>query len=298
LSAGFGARHSDCAAFTAICGFADLQALVEASRELREMQGVAALELIDARASQLTAAHLGVPAPVDGQWQLLIKLAADTDQTERLATALADARLCGQPAVGVDIAARQRLWRVRESIAEILGLYGPPMKFDVSLPVSAIPTFATESTAALSEHVPEAIPVVFGHVGEGNLHLNVLRCLLDAGGEGRVYSAMMELITGCGGNVSSEHGVGTRKRGYLGLSRSEADIGAMRVIKHAFDPHGYLNPAVPPGSAHGRRSRSTSSAGENDDFLSATLEYIHRLIRPIRGIYTDGIVCNSGRPVR
>ncbi|WP_131823471.1 FAD-binding oxidoreductase, partial [Mycobacterium syngnathidarum] len=73
---------------TAICGFADLDALVDAGRIFRDLEGVAALELIDARASALTAEHLGVPAPVEGAWQLLIELAADSDQTERLADAL------------------------------------------------------------------------------------------------------------------------------------------------------------------------------------------------------------------
>ncbi|MFN3004206.1 FAD-binding oxidoreductase [Mycolicibacterium wolinskyi] len=227
---------------TAVCGFADLDALVEAGREFRDIGGIAALELIDARASALTAEHLGVPAPVDGAWQLLIELAGDTDQTERLADALDGAALCGEPAVGVDVNAQQRLWQVRESVAEVLGLFGPPLKFDVSLPLSAIQGFATAAGELVAEHAPDAIPVLFGHVGEGNLHLNVLRCALEA--ERGLYTAMMALIADCGGNVSSEHGVGSRKRDYLSMSRTETDIAAMRSVKAAFDPSGYLNPAV------------------------------------------------------
>src|SRR5829696_1638954 len=88
---------------TAVCGFADLDDLVAAGREFRDMDGIAALELIDSRASDLTAEHLGVAAPVEGAWQLLIELAADTDQTEQLADALEHARLTGEPAVGVDV---------------------------------------------------------------------------------------------------------------------------------------------------------------------------------------------------
>jgi FAD/FMN-containing dehydrogenase len=84
--------------------------------------------------------------------------------------------------------------------------------------------------------------VLFGHIGEGNLHLNVLRCGADA--ERELYSAMMQLIARRGGNVSSEHGVGTRKRDYVSMSRSDADIAAMRAVKAAFDPSGYLNAAV------------------------------------------------------
>jgi FAD/FMN-containing dehydrogenase len=144
--------------------------------------------------------------------------------------------------VGVDVNAQQRLWQVRESVAEVLGVYGPPPKVDVSLPLSAISPFATESADLIAEHAPEAIPVLFGHIGDGNLHLNVLRCGPEA--ERQLYAAMMELIARCGGNVSSEHGVGTRKRDYLGMSRTDADIAAMRTVKKAFDPTGYLNPAV------------------------------------------------------
>jgi FAD/FMN-containing dehydrogenase len=227
---------------TAICGFDDLDALVETGRAFREMDGIAALELIDARASALTAEHVGVAAPVGGAWLLLIELAGDTDQTERLADALEDANMSGEPAVGVDVGAQQRLWQVRESVAEVLGVYGPPLKFDVSLPLSAIAVFTAESAELIAKHAPDAIPLLFGHIGEGNLHLNVVRCGPDA--ERELYSAMMALIARSGGNVSSEHGVGTRKRDYVSMSRTEADIAAMRAVKAAFDPSGYLNPAV------------------------------------------------------
>jgi FAD/FMN-containing dehydrogenase len=227
---------------TAICGFADLDALVAAGRVFRDLDGIAALELIDGRATTLTAEHAGVPAPVDGAWLLLIELAAGTDPTALLADALDGLPLAGEPAVGVDAAAQQRLWRVREALADVLGVYGPPLKFDVSLPLSAIAAFAGEAAALIRSHAAEAIPVLFGHVGEGNLHLNVLRC--SAAAERDLYAAMMELIARLGGNVSSEHGVGTRKRDYLGMSRTAADIAAMRAVKQAFDPTGYLNPAV------------------------------------------------------
>src|ERR1700752_1805555 len=68
---------------TAVCGFADLEALVDAGRTFRDVDGIAALELIDGRAAALTAEHLGVGAPVPGDWLLLVELAADHDQTER-----------------------------------------------------------------------------------------------------------------------------------------------------------------------------------------------------------------------
>ncbi|MUL75628.1 FAD-binding oxidoreductase [Mycolicibacterium sp. CBMA 226] len=229
---------------TAVAGFDDLEALIDTGRRFRDMDGIAALELIDSRGSALTAEHLGVAAPVDGAWQLLIEMAGDTDQTELLASALEDAELVGEPAVGMDISASQRLWQVRESIGEILGWYGPPLKFDVSLPLSRIHEFTDRAVTLVAEYAPDAIPVLFGHIGEGNLHLNLVRCNVSDETERALYGATMTLIADCDGNVSSEHGVGTRKRDYLTMSRTETDIAVMRAVKAAFDPTGYLNPAV------------------------------------------------------
>ncbi|CAM4259387.1 putative FAD-linked oxidoreductase [Mycobacterium basiliense] len=227
---------------TAVCGFADLEAVVEAGRAFRDIDGIAALELIDGRAAELTAERLGVSPPVVGDWLLLVELAADHDPSERLARLLDGTQLCGEPAVGVDVAAQQRLWRTREALAEVLGCYGPPLKFDVSLPLPAIGAFGRDADAVVRAHVPDALAVLFGHIAEGNLHLNVLRCPADR--EPALYAEMMDLIARCGGNVSSEHGVGSRKRPYLTMSREAADIAVMRTLKAAMDPTGYLNAAV------------------------------------------------------
>lgn len=227
---------------TAICGFAELDALVAAARVFRDLDGIGTLELIDARVTALTADRLGVGAPVPGDWLLLVELTGDTDQTDRLAELLAQVSPADEPAVGVDSATQQRLWRVREAVADVLGAFGPPLKFDVSLPLAAVAGFAAAAGAVVARHAPDAIPVLFGHIGEGNLHLNVLNC--SAAAEPELYASMMELIAEHGGNVSSEHGVGSRKRAYLAMSRGQADIAAMRTIKAAFDPSGYLNAAV------------------------------------------------------
>ncbi len=227
---------------TAVCAFTDLDSLIPVARAFRDFESIAALELIDGRAVELAAGHLNQPVSVAGEWLLLVELAADADPTDALADRLVATPQRGKPAVGIDAADQHRLWQIRESVAEVVGLFGPPLKFDVSLPLSAIPAFARDAEALIARHAPDAVPVLFGHAGQGNLHLNVLRC--NAGQETAIYPAMMELIAAHGGNVSSEHGVGTRKRQYLGMSRSQADIATMRAIKAALDPTGYLNPAV------------------------------------------------------
>lgn len=218
---------------TAVFGFDDLDALLDAARVLRDIETVAALELIDGRATAL-----GMLLPVAGAWLLLVELAGAGDQAPVLADAVADFPQCCDPAVGVDAGDQQRLWDVRESLTEAIARVGRPLKFDVSLPLSQIRGFA----AAAHALAPSSTSILFGHVGEGNLHLNLLGC--DPATEAAIYPQMMELIAAHGGNVSSEHGVGSRKRAYLPMSREPADIAAMRAIKAAFDPTGYLNPAV------------------------------------------------------
>jgi len=227
---------------SAICGFDDLDALVACGRDLRDEPTIAALELLDGRGVRLADERLGVPAPVRADWLLLVELAGDSDQSEPLAAALEGQPMSAEPAVGADPAARQRLWRTREALAEVVGLFGPPVKFDIALPLSEISGFAADAAALIGEHAPNARPVLFGHVGEGNLHLNVLGC--TPGEEAALYGAMMGVIAARGGNVSSEHGVGSRKRAYLSMARDPADIAAMRRVKAAFDPTGCLNPAV------------------------------------------------------
>lgn len=227
---------------TALCGFAELESLIAAGRAFRDVETIAALELIDGRAATLTAERLGVALPVQADWLLMIELAGDSDQTVPLAELLEEALLVDEPAVGVDVASQQRLWELRDSVSDAMGAFGPPLKFDVSLPLSSIASFTLQAAKLTERRAPGADAMLFGHVGEGNLHLNVLRC--DTDKEPGLYAGIMELIAAHGGNVSSEHGVGSRKRPYLPMSRHAVDIAAMRIIKAAFDPTGYLNPAV------------------------------------------------------
>src|SRR5206468_13115409 len=88
---------------------------------------------------------------------------------------------------------------------------------------------------------PEARPILFGHVNEGNLHVNVLNALDRAE---QVEDAVLRLVSSYGGSISAEHGVGRAKRAWLELSRSTAEIAMMRSIKSALDPEGRLNPGV------------------------------------------------------
>lgn len=138
------------------------------------------------------------------------------------------------------------LWRLREGIAESLASRRP-YKNDISVRVGAVPAFLHDMQALLAREYPQAEVVWFGHIGDGNLHINVLR---PDGQEEADFVAQCERVTKLladtlqrhGGSISAEHGIGLVKRGYLSSSRSAAEIALMRGIRASFDPNGILNP--------------------------------------------------------
>ena len=139
-----------------------------------------------------------------------------------------------------------QLWRLREGITESLARY-KPYKNDVSVRISAMPAFLQETQALLGEAYPHFDVVWFGHIGDGNLHINVLKpeTLEDAefvAGCEQVTKLLAESLRRHQGSISAEHGIGLVKKGYLESTRSAAEIEVMRGIKRALDPNGLMNP--------------------------------------------------------
>ena len=139
-----------------------------------------------------------------------------------------------------------QLWRLREGITEALA---PrlPYKNDVVVRTSAMPGFLAEAQALITAAYPAFEVAWFGHIGDGNLHINVLKP--DAMAQDdfvRGCEEVTDLLSAClarhGGSISAEHGIGLVKKPYLGATRSEAEIAAMRGIKAVLDPHGIMNP--------------------------------------------------------
>ena len=158
---------------------------------------------------------------------------------DALAAAVADR----QAVVADDSARRRELWAFRESITEAINAVGPPPhKLDVTLPVASIAPFCSEVGGVVGSHRL----FLFGHVGDGNIHVNVVGPAPD---DLRVDEAVLELVASFGGSISAEHGIGTAKKPWLHLSRSDAELAAMRAIKQALDPKGLLNPNVLVGPA-------------------------------------------------
>jgi FAD/FMN-containing dehydrogenase len=144
-------------------------------------------------------------------------------------------------AVALEPAARARLWALRERHTEVVNALGVPHKLDVTVPLARLPEFVRDLPAVIGSVTPAARTVLWGHLGDGNLHVNVLGPAAD---DERVDDAVLRLTASLDGSISAEHGVGVAKRRWLGLTRSSADIAAMAAVKHALDPAGLLNPGV------------------------------------------------------
>ncbi|WP_439102861.1 FAD-binding oxidoreductase [Congregibacter sp.] len=149
---------------------------------------------------------------------------------------------------------RQKLWSIRDDVEQTFR-YGPPVVFDVSLPIAAMEDYTAGITAALDQQLDNAICWIFGHLGDGNLHIIVQTGAGDAPKhrktiEQTIYGPLEDI----GGSVSAEHGIGFEKKPYLHLSRSATEISLMQSLKAALDPRGILNPGKIidlPGSARG-----------------------------------------------
>ena len=140
----------------------------------------------------------------------------------------------------------QDLWRFRESISESITPY-TPYKNDISVTVSKVPDFLHTVEAAVIRRYPEFEIIWFGHIGDGNLHLNILRPdSLDVDDFKReceiVSEEVLSIVQDFGGSISAEHGVGLLKRDQLHFSRTPAEIATMIAIQQVFDPNGIMNP--------------------------------------------------------
>jgi FAD/FMN-containing dehydrogenase len=171
---------------------------------------------------------------------VLIECAAEDDPTEALAEALAEAGV-DDAIVADDTASRERLWRLREGHAEAINAAGVPHKLDVGVPLAVLEEFLTRVREAIAGAAPGARPVLFGHLGDGNVHVNVLGAPPD---DPAVDEAVLRLVAELGGTISAEHGIGVAKARWLPLVRGEADLAAMAALKRALDPGGMLNPGA------------------------------------------------------
>lgn len=138
---------------------------------------------------------------------------------------------------------RERLWAIREDIEGLLHHLKPHFTFDISLPIPDMDQYARALETQITERWPKGRIVVFGHLGDGNLHVTVTtgNNAATADEKRTVEALVYEPLTAMGGSVSAEHGIGLDKRDYLHLSRTPAEIHLMRTLKQALDPLNLLN---------------------------------------------------------
>ncbi len=143
--------------------------------------------------------------------------------------------------VALDPADVTRLWSYRERHAEAIATLGPTHKLDVTLPQPMLAEFLTAVPGVVAAAYPDAGVWLYGHVGDGNVHVNVTG--VDSGDE-ELSDLVLRAVVDRRGTISSEHGVGRAKARWLHLVRSPAELALFHRIKAAFDPDGLLNPGV------------------------------------------------------
>jgi FAD/FMN-containing dehydrogenase len=228
----------------------DLAAAVALTAHLRgRMAGLTAVEYIEQAGVDLVVERAGVADPFPGSRHpahLVVEVAGAEPPTELLAAAVAEAPGIRDVAVAEDGPGRLRLWAVREAHTEAIAAVGVPHKLDVTLPLGRIAAFRDALGTLVAVRWPDARLLVFGHLADGNLHVNVLGAdpaEPDPDDDG-LDRAVLELVAEHGGSISSEHGIGRQKAAYVHLGRSDVDVAAMRAVKRALDPDGRLNPGV------------------------------------------------------
>jgi FAD/FMN-containing dehydrogenase len=247
---------------TAFVAVQDPAAAVQLLARAKALAGptVTTFELISRPALDLVVAYLGngAASPLQGahDWMVLIELTSSSPDAQALDASLMQVLEAGMEegwvldaAVAQSGADQQAFWRLREEISDAQTRTGGSIKCDVSVPLSRIAEFVGKAIAMVKAAAPDARMVVYGHMGDGNVHFNPLRPadmpakdFLAANYE-RVSHAVDGLAHSYGGSVSAEHGIGVSKRDDLPLYKQPVELELMWQVKKALDPKGLLNPA-------------------------------------------------------
>ncbi|WP_313455618.1 FAD-binding oxidoreductase [Stenotrophomonas sp.] len=227
------------------------EVLMEVFAAFRERLQLQAFEFFTDRALEHVLAH-GAQAPFAEvhPFYVVTEFAAGDEAQE--AAAMAAFETCMEQGwvsdgvVSQSDAQAAQLWRLREGITEAVARY-KPYKNDVSVRISSMPAFLAQTQALIGEAYPHFDVVWFGHIGDGNLHINVLKPDGTADAEflqqcEHVTKLLAQVLKDFDGSISAEHGIGLVKKGYLDSTRGPAEIALMKAVKRSFDPQGLLNP--------------------------------------------------------
>ena len=248
--------RSTAVAFVAIPDPAAAVALLGRARALSG-GAVTAFELISAPALELVLEYLGdMPSPLASrhEWMVLIELTSGADEASLTATLMEilesglESGLVVDAAVAASLADVQQFWRIREEISDAQTRTGGSIKCDISVPVSRIAQFIERASAEVLALEPATRMVIYGHMGDGNVHFNPLRPRdRDARSFlAQWYKPVSDLVDGLAhaehGSISAEHGIGVAKRDDLLQYKSAVELELMWQVKRALDPKNLLNP--------------------------------------------------------
>ncbi|NMK49024.1 FAD-binding oxidoreductase [Achromobacter sp. Bel] len=192
-------------------------------------------------------------ASAESPWFALLELsdseseAHARDRFEAVLGDAIDAGLINDAAIAANVAQSKALWHLRESIPLAEAELGKSVKHDVSIPISSIAGFVHKTNALLQARFPGVRHVIFGHLGDGNLHYNVANAPGQTESEllalqSEIYGVVHDSVHAHSGSISAEHGVGQLKRDELPRYKSPVELALMRRIKRALDPQGLMNP--------------------------------------------------------
>ena len=239
---------------TALVGVASLAQALLVFQALRAAgPALTMCEFMTQAASRLGAAHLpDQHLPFDAAAYLLVELSAHgagdvQSQLETILAAALESGAAGNAVIAQSERERAALVRLREAISDAELAEGGAVKHDIAVPIAAIPNTVAAVEALIDEKFPDCRPNIFGHIGDGNLHVNIRpppgQTLADLGARGTaITSAIEALAVTYGGSFSAEHGIGQMRLTGMAAHKSAVELALMRQLKTAFDPSGLLNP--------------------------------------------------------
>ena len=231
-----------------LLSLANLAAVMATFKAAQQQFRLSSFEFFSDRALKRVMVHRQLDNPFDQLHPYYVLLEFDEDETAAMAVfehGLEDGDIT-DGIIAQSIEQAKQLWHYREGISEAIAHF-TPYKNDISVKISKVTDFMQRLDGLLEQEYPDFETVWFGHIGDGNLHLNILKpeTLKVADFKQQceaVNDHVYGLIEELGGSISAEHGVGLLKKPYLSYSKSAAEIALLKSIKHSFDPKGILNP--------------------------------------------------------
>ncbi len=230
----------------------DMPSCMEVLKTFQQKLQLSAFEFFSEQALCHVISHKALQRPFETRSPFYALIEFEVDNDTRLDEAMSLFEYCLESGwvldgtVSQSVGQAEALWRLREDISETISRFSP-YKNDISVRVSRVPEFLARVDELVTDRYPDFEIIWFGHIGDGNVHLNILKpdgLELQGFQEqcGEVSAEVFQLVKTFAGSVSAEHGVGLLKKAYLDASRGKAEIAYMREVKKIFDPNGILNP--------------------------------------------------------